>query len=173
MPLRDTPEARRPLGRLLLPVTTAGSTKVGLPLVIGAALVIAPRRPNAAGELLASAVGALLLERVLKRVVRRERPDPARKPDDPRSSMPSGHATFDAGALTAVALLARGPAAAPTRATAAAFALLVGYSRVFFRMHHPGDVLAGWAIGAAWAAWVHRRTGRAGGTVRRSSDRLG
>ena len=75
-------------------------------------------------------------------------------------SFPSGHATMSAVVwLTLGALVARTRPAGPQRAYvlggAALVTGLVGASRVVLGVHWLTDVLAGWAIGAAWAlAWL-------------------
>ncbi|KAB2656662.1 MAG: phosphatase PAP2 family protein [Verrucomicrobia bacterium] len=78
-------------------------------------------------------------------------------------SMPSGHAAIW-GAITAVAFVFyRGRWIA-----AGAIALGVGISRLYLGVHYPTDVLAGWAVGAAYgvllarmAAWLWTVVGRA------------
>lgn len=63
------------------------------------------------------------------------------------NSFPSGHATT-AGALGFVLAYFAGQ----VRWLSLAFALLslgIGYSRVYIGVHFPGDVLAGWALGAS------------------------
>ena len=58
--------------------------------------------------------------------------------------------------LTLGALLARFAARRRTKAYLLAVALfatfVIGSSRVYRGVHYPTDVLAGWCIGAAWAA---------------------
>ena len=65
------------------------------------------------------------------------------------SSFPSGHA---ASAFTAAMLLAGGPATPVWFALAAA----VAASRVYIRMHHTSDIVAGAALGLALGAIARR-----------------
>ncbi|HEX5054933.1 MAG TPA: phosphatase PAP2 family protein [Gammaproteobacteria bacterium] len=85
------------------------------------------------------------------------------------TSFPSGHSMMAAIVyLTLAALLARIHPQHALKAyllsIAALITLLIGISRVYLGVHWPSDVLAGWAIGAAWAAlcwliagWLQRR----------------
>ena len=72
-------------------------------------------------------------------------------------SFPSGHAMLSAVIyLTLGALLARFHKRKRERALIMLYAVLVtimvGASRVYLGVHWPTDVIAGWALGAAWAA---------------------
>ncbi|MET8697896.1 phosphatase PAP2 family protein [Kitasatospora sp. NPDC004723] len=67
------------------------------------------------------------------------------------TSFPSGHSASAAAFATAVAI--ESPAAAALVAPAA---LAVGVSRVYTGAHHPGDVLAGFALGSALAVLTLR-----------------
>jgi membrane-associated phospholipid phosphatase len=94
----------------------------------------------------------LVLNYVLKRLVRRERPlarrgrPPLIRP--PRSpSFPSSHAAM--AAAGAVALATYAPAAWPLFAT---LAILMAASRVYIAVHHVSDVVAGLAVGACTGA---------------------
>ena len=112
-----------------------------------------------AALLLAAAVGGgMLLSTLLKLGFERPRPDLV--PHAARvytASFPSGHAMLSAVTyLTVGALLAR---VQPNRrlkafllGLAVILTVLVGASRVYLGVHWPSDVLAGWCVGAAWAA---------------------
>lgn len=81
------------------------------------------------------------------------------------ASFPSGHSMMAAIIyLTLAALLARIHAQHALKAylliIAAFITLLIGASRVYLGVHWPSDVLAGWAVGAAWAALCWLIAGR-------------
>ncbi len=75
------------------------------------------------------------------------------------ASFPSGHSMMAAVTyLTLAVMLARTETDPRMRvfyiAVATLLTILVGISRVFLGVHWPSDVLAGWALGAAWALGV-------------------
>lgn len=118
-------------------------------VTIGAAVVVAvlgePRLGLA--MLVANALSHIPVQ-ILKRLVARPRPSDAfGRPlalvplPDP-FSFPSGHAAA-ASAVAVTASIAHPGIAAAVLPLAA----LVGWSRVALRVHHPGDVLAGVALG--------------------------
>ena len=93
-------------------------------------------------------VESALVNGVIKSFFRRRRPQtegwvPTRRLRRPRtSSFPSGHAT---SAFSAAALLGEDDALRPLYY---AIAAIVATSRVYVKMHHASDVLAGAALGA-------------------------
>ena len=107
---------------------------------------------------IAAVVGGTLLSTALKMGFERPRPDLV--PHGTRiytASFPSGHAMLSAVTyLTLGALLARVQKRRRVKALLLGLAilitLLVGMSRVYLGVHWPSDVLAGWCVGAAWAA---------------------
>ena len=120
-------------------------------------------RKRGAALLVAGAVlGGMALSTALKFGFERPRPDLV--PYGTRvytASFPSGHAMLSAIVyLTLGALLARVQERRRVKAfligLGVALALLVGASRVYLGVHWPSDVLAGWCVGAAWAAlcWI-------------------
>ena len=118
-------------------------------------------RGTALFVLLAVAGGATL-EMLLKVGFARPRPELVSHLVDVNSfSFPSGHATMATITyLTLGVLLASAQEHRRMKlyllAVATFLALLVGISRIYLGVHYPTDVLAGWCIGAAWAAlcWI-------------------
>jgi undecaprenyl-diphosphatase len=101
--------------------------------------------------------GGWLLNTVLKDAIDRPRPDIiAHATQVFTASFPSSHAMMSAivyltlGALMSQALPQRS-LKAYVLMVAILLVFLVGTSRVLLGVHWPSDILAGWAIGAAWA----------------------
>ncbi len=72
------------------------------------------------------------------------------------ASFPSGHSMISSVAyLTLAALLARSAHDLVAKiyflAVALLLIVLIGFSRLYLGVHYPTDVLAGWAMGSAWA----------------------
>jgi undecaprenyl-diphosphatase len=112
-----------------------------------------------AAVLAATVGGAAIWSTLVKHLVDRRRPHHFPLFNPQRDSFPSGHASGTltlSGSLTYIAwersgnrsLLLTG-AALSTFLTA-----LVGLARIRLGRHHPGDVLAGYALGGLWLAAV-------------------
>ena len=105
-----------------------------------------------------ASVSGVFLSELLKVQFGRPRPELVPQLAEVHSlSFPSGHAMLSAVIyLTLGALLARFHKRKRERALIMVYAVLVtmmvGASRVYLGVHWPTDVLAGWALGAAWAA---------------------
>lgn len=136
-------------------VTMLGGSVVLAPLTLGAGLWLAARRNlNAALLVIATAFSARLVVELLKLVIDRPRPDLAPFPVAvSSSSFPSAHAANSMATFLVLALTLAPPAhraKAMTLAVAASFA--IGVTRPLLGVHWPSDVIAGWALGAAWVA---------------------
>jgi undecaprenyl-diphosphatase len=100
--------------------------------------------------------GGALLSTGLKLLFDRPRPEVEAAARVFSASFPSGHATVSAVVyLTLGLLLAEASRSRRIKAYFLALGLImtivVGISRVYLGVHFPTDVLAGWAIGSAWA----------------------
>ena len=154
-------------------ITALGSFAV-LSIVVFAVVIylLMAHQRAAAFWILAAVCGGVILNNLLKLVYERPRPDlvtPAARVFT--TSFPSGHATLSTITyLTLGALLASLHDSLRFKAYFLSLAILlavaVGVSRVYLGVHYPTDVLAGWCIGAAWAAfcwtifrWLQRRGG--------------
>lgn len=167
----DLPAGPWWLARVARDITSMGSTTI-LTLTTVAALgfLVLLRKRAAALLVLVSVGGGMTLSSGLKALIGRARPDLVPHGDMViTASFPSGHAMLSAVVyLTLGALLAQFVAGRRVKAyllvCAMLLTLLVGVSRVYLAVHWPTDVLAGWCVGAAWAAlcwivaeWLQRR----------------
>jgi membrane-associated phospholipid phosphatase len=164
-PVLDTAVALR---NPVLDVLVTGFTFVGgtviapiLTLLVVAALVLVRRSWTPAFVIVPAALGSLVITVVGKRIFGRTRPPlaDAVPPYELSPSFPSGHslnAIVIAGAVAYVLLLRRSTTAGRvwTVALAAVYAIGIGLSRVYLGHHWLTDVVAAWAIGAAWLAVV-------------------
>ncbi len=102
-------------------------------------------------------IGSALLNLGTKQFFQRARPKlwESISPEE-TFSFPSGHAmgsmTF---ALVLVLLAWHTRWRWPVTLLAAAFVVLVGYSRVYLGVHFPSDILAGWMAATAWVTGVY------------------
>ncbi len=139
-------------------LSTIGSAVVYFPLFAAIAAWLAWRRlPRLALFVVVTVAGSALLNALVKLVVHRARPvvtDPVAHANG--LSFPSGHAQ---GAIVASAVLLlvflpllHGRWRALAVALAVAFTLAIGLARITLGVHYLSDVLAGYALGAAWVA---------------------
>lgn len=141
-------------------ITALGSYAV-LSVVFGAVVIylLMMHKRAAALWIVAAVCGGVLLSNVLKLVYERPRPDLVSHVARVfTTSFPSGHATLSAVTyLTLGALLASLHSSLRLKVYFLGLAVLltiaVGISRIYLGVHYPTDVLAGWCIGAAWAAF--------------------
>ena len=140
------------LDAIMIELTALGTGTVVMMIVAVAGLFLALTQHRYSAMLLvASTLGGLVLNGVLKLGFNRPRPSIS-------SSFPSGHAMSAAIVYSTVAYLA---ARLHTRRWArllvmsAAFIVivLICVSRLYLGVHYPSDVIAGVAIGLAWAAF--------------------
>jgi membrane-associated phospholipid phosphatase len=135
--------------------SAAGSAPVyWLVFTILALWLVVCRRPRLAAFAIVAILGSALLNGLVKVAVDRARPvlpDPVAHANG--MSFPSGHAQSAIVAYS-VLLLVLHPRARPVRVAAVIAAgvmvVAIGFSRVALGVHYVSDVLAGYALGAAW-----------------------
>lgn len=176
MALREAGDSDNPIGPAWVEyavsdITALGGYAVLTLLVTGVAAYLLMIGKRATALLVVGAVASgAVLSAVLKLGFDRPRPDlVAHLSHAQSSSFPSGHAMLAAVTyLTLGVLLTRAHKLRRTKVFVMTFAItltvLIGVSRVYLGVHWPTDVLAGWALGAAWAAlwwllawWLQRR----------------
>lgn len=162
--LRQGTNLAIPVGPAWLQTTMIDVTSLGgvtiltLLTVIITGYLMALRRISTALFLLLAIAGGALASRLLKSGYARSRPDlVAHLVEVHTTSFPSGHAMNSAITYLALgALLARAEKDWRVRiyiiTVAILLTLTIGTSRVYLGVHWPSDVLAGWCVGASWAA---------------------
>lgn len=156
----------QPVDALVRDVTALG----GVPLIglihVGAAIALRHSRV-ALVQLAAGSLGGAAADLTLKQHFARPRPRsiPALEYVT-RFSYPSGHSIAASSLYLTLAFAATRDADAGQRAAAigaaSVLAVAVGASRVYLGVHHPSDVVAGLAIGTAWACLLEALLGPRG-----------
>jgi undecaprenyl-diphosphatase len=161
--LRDDVDPNMAVGPQWLLRTMVDFTALGggavltLVTLLAAGYLLAKRKSSLAMFLASSIAAGGILNTVLKSIFVRDRPDVVPHLVEVSSaSFPSGHAMNSAMVyLTLAALLVSAERSRRVRifllAAAILLTLIVGFSRMYLGVHWPTDVLAGWAVGAAWA----------------------
>lgn len=130
-----------------------GPSAFRLAAMVAAVLELVRRRLRPALFLLVAVELGGLVSRLAKHLGDRTRPD-TRLVAVPESSFPSGHALAVMvgvlALLTVVWPLLHRSARITAGTAGAVIVLAVGIGRVALNVHHPSDVLAGWALGYLW-----------------------
>lgn len=166
----------RPTGIMVSEIISAvGSpTTMGVIAVIGGAILLARRRLTMLFTWIAVFAGGGSLEKLLKEVVHRTRPEFTPTPAVEQSlSFPSGHTMMCAIGMGMLVYMLTVPRHMPRPwrgvliGLAVSLVLAVGISRVYLGAHYPSDVLGGLAFGVAWVSicvavsgLAHHRRGR-------------
>ena len=143
-----------------------GGTVLTFFTVFALGYLVAVGRPKIALFVGAVIVSGAIATDLLKLFFDRARPDLVPHMVEVHSrSFPSGHSMNSALVyLTLAALVARTRTDRGVRiylmSAAILLTLLVGISRVYLGVHYPTDVLAGWGVGALWAAFASLVGGR-------------
>lgn len=174
--LREPGDIDNPIGPVWVEYAMADITALGgyavLTLLVAGVFfyLLASGKRGTALLLVGAVISGAFMVSLLKLGFDRPRPDlVAHLSHAQSSSFPSGHATVSAIAyLTLGVILARAHERRRTKVIVMTYAvvltLLIGMSRVYLGVHWPTDVLAGWSLGAGWAAlwwllawWLQRR----------------
>jgi len=176
--LREPGDASNPIGPawladMMADLTALGGIAVLTLLVVGVVFYLLSVGKRGTALLVGGAVGSgAILSALLKLGFDRPRPDLiAHLSHAYSSSFPSGHAMLSAVTyLTLGVLLARAHERRRTKIIVMTYGVtltvLIGLSRIYLGVHWPTDVMAGWALGAAWAAvwwliaWQLQRRGK-------------
>jgi membrane-associated phospholipid phosphatase len=155
--LAEAVAARSPrLTGLVVAITTLGSTAAMALLAVVVGLVLWMRHQRVAAVfLIGTMASASAVFTLIKRILDRPRPPVAQQlVSAGNESLPSGHATMSMVVVGALVVLAWPRLTAGLRVAAVVVAgswiAAVGFTRIYLGVHWFSDVLAGWALGAAW-----------------------
>ncbi|MGE5681498.1 MAG: phosphatase PAP2 family protein [Bacillota bacterium] len=137
-----------------------GATVAVLSTVIAAGFLILEKKYRLLVFVILGTLGGGAIELSLKHFFGRQRPAVAYQLISVNSlSFPSGHSTMAAIIYLSIAvLLARSQKNVLTRIYIVSIGFiitfLIGLSRIYLGVHYPSDVIAGWALGLAWASFL-------------------
>jgi undecaprenyl-diphosphatase len=146
---------------IALDVTALGAgTVVWLVVIVASVFLWTSRHRWSVLLLWVSIIGSGLINTVMKMFFERPRPQlfPWRVPYAGLSSFPSGHSMTSMVCYATLAFLIARLVDSKflrrfTFALAGVIVLLIGLSRMYLGVHYPTDVLAGFAMGLAWASF--------------------
>jgi len=138
-------------------VTDAGSGPVLFTLcILLAAILLAQHNRSGAAYVATCLTGSALLNQACKHLFARARPELwLSSLPETSFSFPSGHA-MNSIAMCAALVIVLWPSKwrLAVLSCSAVFVLLVGISRLYWGVHYPSDIVAGWACGIAWVCSV-------------------
>ncbi|MCU7497178.1 MAG: phosphatase PAP2 family protein [Ignavibacteria bacterium] len=164
--LREPGDYSKPVGpRALIGImrdvtSLGGATFVTLTTVIVIIYLLLEKKRRSLMLVLLATLGGGMLETFLKSLIARQRPSAVfQLMPEYSHSFPSGHSMMSAVVYLSLAvLIARIQKRRVIRIYVIAVALfltfIIGISRIYLGVHYPTDVLAGWALGLAWASFV-------------------
>lgn len=143
--------------RFMETITQLGShAAIGTAAGLTALAMVREKRKSDAWTVVISTGGAMAINTILKNIFQRQRPQElARRIKLPKShSFPSGHSLLSAATYPIVAhhLVQQQSVAVQSLVhTLTGLTILsVGFSRIYFGVHFPSDVLGGFAVGFGW-----------------------
>lgn len=145
------------LSNFFLVITNLGNA-IGIVIIASflIALLLKARQQVSASVVLVSVAGAAIANFVIKLFFQRDRPSLWQSIIQEQSfSFPSGHAMASSAlyfALVYVAWRTRWRWAAVFGG--GILVILIGFSRLYFGVHYPSDVLAGWLVSFIWVCIV-------------------
>lgn len=140
-------------------LSRVGRGSVIVPLAVLCCLAIYRIDRRGAGVVGLSTIGAAVIFNLDKLLVGRPRPPVGHLEAGVHSSFPSGHATLSAALYVALLIVflsgrRRGGRALAAAVATALIVAAIATARVYLGVHYPTDVVAGVALGAAWAIVV-------------------